>query len=66
MVNKMSARLAIPAEDSKGLNARLSEHFGKALYFAVVELKENGKVSNLQVISKSEHFGGIGNPQKFL
>ncbi|MCK4434333.1 NifB/NifX family molybdenum-iron cluster-binding protein [Candidatus Bathyarchaeota archaeon] len=57
----MSIRLAIPVEDSNGLNARLSQHFGRAPYFAAVELDENGKVLNLQMVpNKSEHFGGMG------
>jgi predicted Fe-Mo cluster-binding NifX family protein len=63
----MSVRIAIPVEDANGLNARLSQHFGRAPYFAVVELDENGKVLNLQMVSnKSEHFGGMGKPPEIL
>jgi len=63
----MSIRLAIPVEDATGLNARLSQHFGRAPYFAVVELDENGKVLNLQMVpNKSEHFGGMGKPPEIL
>lgn len=59
----MKERLVIPAEDGKGLDARLSEHFGKAPYFVVVELDENGNVSNVQTIPNvGEHFGGSGRP----
>jgi len=63
----MSVRIAIPVEDTNGLNARLSQHFGRAPYFAVVELDENGKVLSLQVVpNKSEHFGGMGKPPEIL
>lgn len=63
----MSVRLAIPVEDANDLNARLSQHFGRAPYFAVVELDENGKVLNLQMVpNKSEHFGGMGKPPEIL
>jgi len=63
----MSVRLAIPVEDANDLNARLSQHFGRAPYFAVVELDENGKVLNLQTVpNKSEHFGGMGKPPEIL
>jgi len=63
----MSVRIAIPVEDANGLNARLSQHFGRAPYFAVVELDENGKVLNLQMVpNKSEHFGGMGRPPDII
>jgi len=63
----MSVRIAIPVEDANGLNARLSQHFGRAPYFAVVELDENAKVLNLQMVpNKSEHFGGMGKPPEIL
>jgi len=63
----MSVRIVIPVEDANGLNARLSQHFGRALYFATVELDENGKVLNVQMIpNKSEHFGGVGKPPEII
>jgi predicted Fe-Mo cluster-binding NifX family protein len=53
-------RIVVPTDDERGLNARLSEHFGRAPYFVVVEL-EDGNVSSVQVIpNESEHFGGFG------
>jgi predicted Fe-Mo cluster-binding NifX family protein len=61
----MSVRIVIPVEDANGLNSRLSQHFGRAPYFAVVELNENGKVLDFQMVSnKSEHFGGMGRPSE--
>jgi len=58
----LKERVVIPAEDGNGLNARLSEHFGRAPYFIIVEL-EDGNISNVQVVpNESEHFGGFGRP----
>ena len=63
----MNVRITIPIEDANGLNARLSQHFGRAPYFAVVELDENGKVLDLQTVpNKSEHFGGMGKPPETI
>jgi predicted Fe-Mo cluster-binding NifX family protein len=60
---KLKERIVIPAEDGNGLNARLSEHFGRAPYFIVVELDEDGNVSSVQTVpNESEHFGGFGRP----
>ena len=58
----LKEKVVIPTEDENGLNARLSQHFGRAPYFVVVELEE-GKVLSVQVVpNKSEHFGGNGRP----
>lgn len=65
---KLKERIVIPAEDGNGLNARLSEHFGRAPYFIVVELDENGNLSSVQAVpNESEHFGGFGRlPDRIL
>jgi len=53
-------RIVIPAEDESKLDAKLSGHFGRAPYFAVVEL-ESGGISSVHVVTnESEHFGGFG------
>ncbi|MCK4433929.1 NifB/NifX family molybdenum-iron cluster-binding protein [Candidatus Bathyarchaeota archaeon] len=63
----MSVRLVVPVEDTNDLNARLSQHFGRAPYFAVVELDENGKTLSLQMVpNKSEHLGGMGKPPEII
>ena len=60
---QMGVRIVIPVLDESGLNARLSEHFGRAPYFAVIELDENGRVLNQRTVPNvSEHFGGTGRP----
>ena len=63
MVNEMNVRIAVPVEDENGLNARLSQHFGRAPYFAVVELDENGKVLNVKTEpNEGKQFGRMGKP----
>lgn len=68
MVTGMSDKIVIPVEDENGLNARLSQHFGRAPYFAAVELDENGRVLKLQMVpNTSEHFGGgMGKPPQII
>lgn len=59
--DQKSMRIIIPVVDETGLDARLSEHFGRAPYFAVVELDENGQVINQRTVPNvGEHFGGSG------
>ena len=60
---KLRERIVIPTEEESGLNARLSEHFGRAPYFVVIDLDEDGSVSSQQTVpNTSEHFGGTGLP----
>ena len=64
---QMGMRIVIPVLDESGLNARLSEHFGRAPYFAVIELDENGRISNQKTVSNvGEHFGGSGRRADFI
>ena len=59
----MTDRIVVPVQDESGLNGRLSEHFGRAPYFAVIDLEEDGQVSNQRTVpNESEHFGGTGRP----
>ncbi|MHA1711628.1 MAG: NifB/NifX family molybdenum-iron cluster-binding protein [Candidatus Freyarchaeota archaeon] len=59
----MPIRLVIPVLDDKGLDAQLSDHFGRAPYFAIVDLDEDGRILRHQVSPNvSEHFGGTGRP----
>ncbi len=63
----MAVRIVIPVEDESGLSARLSEHFGRTPYFAVVDLDENGRISNLKTVPNvGEHFGGSGRRADFI
>ncbi len=56
--DRVKARIVVPVVDESGMNARLSEHFGRAPYFAVVNLNENGDISSHRTVpNTSEHFG---------
>ena len=61
--DRMSVRIVVPVMDESGINAQLSLHFGRAPYFAVVDLDEDGRVLNQKTVPNiSEHFGGTGLP----
>jgi predicted Fe-Mo cluster-binding NifX family protein len=56
-------RIVFPVDEVFGLDSRLSGHFGRAPFFIVVELDEEGKVVKQEAVSNtSEHFGGSGFP----
>ena len=56
-------RIVVPVVDKTGLDAQLSEHFGRAPFFMVVELDEKGSVGSQKAVpNTSEHFGGTGRP----
>ena len=56
-------RIVIPVTDNKGAESQLSEHFGRAPFFAVFDFDEGGQVlSSRAVPNESEHFGGVGFP----
>jgi len=57
----VGARIVVPTVDESGLSAQLAEHFGRAPYFAVVELDEKGDVASVKTMPNvGEHCGGIG------
>jgi predicted Fe-Mo cluster-binding NifX family protein len=54
-------RVVLPVVDEIGLNAQVAEHFGRAPYFAVVELDDDGNVLNIKTVPNvGEHAGGMG------
>ena len=56
-------RIVIPVIENSGLESRLSEHFGRAPYFIVVEIDSKGEIVNIEAVpNTSEHFGGFGRP----
>jgi len=58
---KLNSRIVVPAADESGLDAQLAEHFGRAPYFAVVDLDEKGTVSEVKTVPNAgEHCGGQG------
>ena len=64
----MTVKIVIPVQEEGGLDTRLSGHFGRAPYFAVIDLKDDGTVLEQSTIANtSEHFGGVGlPPQRIL
>ena len=63
----MATRIVVPVENECGLDARLAEHFGRAPYFAVVDIAENGKVLGVETeANRGEHAGGVGHPHDNL
>lgn len=57
----MPERIIVPAAGQEGLKATLGEHFGRAPYFAVVDLNDDGEVANVKTVSNvGEHAGGTG------
>ena len=50
-------RVVVPVSDEKGIDAHLSQHFGRTPYFAIIDLDENGQVIKQSTVSNSgEHF----------
>lgn len=59
----MNVRLVVPSSEEKGLDSQLSQHFGRAPFYVVVDLDEKGSIISDSVIpNTSEHFGGVGVP----
>jgi len=60
-------RIVIPVASQDGLNAHLAEHFGRAPYFAVVELNDNGEVANAKTVANVPHSTGrMGQPHEVV
>jgi predicted Fe-Mo cluster-binding NifX family protein len=59
----VNIRLVVPSSEEKGLDSRLSQHFGRAPFYVVVDLDEKGNIiSDSSIPNTSEHFGGVGVP----
>jgi len=56
-------RIVIPVADDRGVESQLSDHFGRAPFFAVFDLDEDGQIKSCRSVpNESEHFGGVGLP----
>ncbi len=63
----MEQKIVIPVEDPSGLDARVAQHFGRAPYFASVEIDRNGQIINVKTDRNTgEHMGGAGHPHENL
>jgi predicted Fe-Mo cluster-binding NifX family protein len=59
----VNARIVVPVSDDRGIDAQLSQHFGRAPFYAIIDLDEEGQVIGQGTIANtSEHFGGVGHP----
>jgi len=59
----MNVRIVVPVSDERGIDARLSEHFGRAPYYAIIDLDDEGHIIGQGTMANtSEHFGGAGHP----
>jgi len=59
----VNARIVVPVSDDKGIDAHLSQHFGRAPFYAIIDLDDEGHVIGQGTIANtSEHFGGVGRP----
>jgi predicted Fe-Mo cluster-binding NifX family protein len=57
----LPSRIVVPTTDQEGLNAALAEHFGRAPYFTVVDLNDEGDATNVKTVpNMGEHAGGMG------
>ena len=56
----MKTKVVIPVSDRNGLNARIAEHFGRAPFFAVLNLDDK-KIESVETVeNRGEHCGGQG------
>jgi predicted Fe-Mo cluster-binding NifX family protein len=62
-VKEVNMRIVVPVSDDRGIDAQLSQHFGRAPFYAIIDLDEEGNVIGQGTIANtSEHFGGVGLP----
>jgi predicted Fe-Mo cluster-binding NifX family protein len=60
---EVNFRFVVPVSDDRGIDAQLSQHFGRAPFFTIIDLDEDGNVIGQGTIANtSEHFGGVGLP----
>ena len=63
----MTKRIVIPVEDASGEQAKIAQHFGRAPYFASLEINDQGQIINIKIDRNTgEHMGGIGHPHENL
>jgi predicted Fe-Mo cluster-binding NifX family protein len=53
-------RVIVPVAGQNGLDAKLAEHFGRAPYYAVVDINDGEVVDVKTVANTGEHAGGTG------
>jgi predicted Fe-Mo cluster-binding NifX family protein len=64
---KITVRIVVPVVDESGLESRISEHFGRTPFFALIDLNEKGQVIGQKIVPNAgEHFGGGGKRADFI
>ncbi|WP_048147794.1 NifB/NifX family molybdenum-iron cluster-binding protein [Palaeococcus ferrophilus] len=58
-------RIAVPAEDDRGLESRVSGHFGRARYFVFVDV-ENNEIKGAEVVEVPFEEHGPGDLPNFV
>ena len=59
----MNTRIVVPVSGERGIDYKLSQHFGRAPFYAIIDLDNKGQVIGQGTIANtSEHFGGVGLP----
>ncbi len=59
----MAQRIVIPIDDNTGMESKIAPHFGRASYFAIIEMSGRGQITNLEIKrNTAEQVGSIGNP----
>jgi predicted Fe-Mo cluster-binding NifX family protein len=59
----VNVRLVVPSSEERGLDSQLSQHFGRAPFYVVVDLDDKGNIiKDSEIPNTSEHFGGVGVP----
>jgi len=61
----MHMRIAIPAEDDKGLESNVSGHFGRAKYFVFVDVEDN-EIKGHEVVEVPFEEHGPGDLPSFV
>ncbi|MEM2885519.1 MAG: NifB/NifX family molybdenum-iron cluster-binding protein [Thermoproteota archaeon] len=52
-------KVIVPVVRDEGPKSVVADHFGRAPYFAIVELKKDGTIDKIEVIeNRGEHLGG--------
>ncbi len=56
-------KIAVPCDGKRGLNEKIAEHFGRCLYYTIID--EDGEIIEI-INNTSEHMGGQGLPPELL
>ncbi|MGQ9543220.1 MAG: NifB/NifX family molybdenum-iron cluster-binding protein [Candidatus Bathyarchaeia archaeon] len=60
-------KMVIPIENFDGMDSAISDHFGRAPKFALIEILEDGSVKSISPMDNvGEHFGGHGYVEELI